>query len=555
MRKSIIIIASCIVTLLLGYTGYRGYQVWKQNHWLVMAKSFAAKADTRNELLCLQQALHLNPRNWEACRLMANLADALHSPGALIWRQRIVDLDPGSLEDRLALAQTAIALKEFAVASNALATVDDSGKNTANYQNVAGVLATSGGQLAAAQTHFTEAIRLDPANPILQMNLAVLRLHGTDTLDQASARIDLKRISLNSTNPAIRSQAQRELVIDSVRHNDLNTALAQVKELVRPTNAAFSDRLLQLGLLEQTKSPEYKSALAACQREAATNPAKLSDMTLWLMQRASATKALTWLQSLPVTTQTNQPAALLAAQCQVQLHDWPNLKTALQKQNWGDLEFMRHTFLARALRELNLSDASASEWVVAQKFASDSKGSLLSLLRLASAWQWNSEAEQILWTVVKRYPEEKWAPPVLLQSLMAGGRTRPLMQLFDILSSRSPDDLEMKNDLAFTALLLGAQELHPYELAQVVYAKSPKNPSYASTYAFSLYLKKQYAQALKIMQQLTPVQLANPSIAGYYGLILKATGDNAKAAIYLRLTAKGQFLPEERKLFEQAERQ
>ena len=88
MRKSIIIIAGCIVALLLGYTGYRGYQVWKQNHWLVMANDFAAKGDIRSEMLCLQQALRLNPQNLEACRLMANLADALHSPGAQIWRQR-----------------------------------------------------------------------------------------------------------------------------------------------------------------------------------------------------------------------------------------------------------------------------------------------------------------------------------------------------------------------------------------------------------------------------------------------------------------------------------
>jgi cytochrome c-type biogenesis protein CcmH/NrfG len=551
MHKTIIVIAGCIVTLLLGYTGYRGYQVWKQNHWLVMARNFAAKGDGRNELLCLQQALRLNPRNLEACRLMANLADAVHLPVALDWRQRIVDLDPNSLTDRVALAQTAMNLKDFAMASNALAAVTDSDKKTAMFQNTAGVLATGMNQLLEAETHFAEAIRLDPANPVPEMNLAVLRLHGTDSLDQAAARIDLKRISLNSTNPAARNQAERELALDAVRHDNLDTALGLVNELVKATNVDFSDRLLQLELLHRTQSPEYKTVLALCEREAAVNATEMSDMANWLTQKASPTQALGWLQSLPMQTQTNQPAALLCAQFRMDLGDWQGLQSSLQAQNWGDLEYMRHALLARALRGLNLSDASTSEWVVALKFASEQKGSLISLLRLAAGWKWNSEAEQTLWIVVNRYPEEKWAPPVLMQTLMAGGRTRPLMQLFGLLSSRSPDDLEMKNNLAFLALLLGAQELNPYKLTQEVYDKSPLNPTYASTYAFSLYLQKQYAQALKVMQRLAPKDLENPSIAGYYGLILKANG-NANSKAYLRLTTNARLLPEEQSLFQQA---
>ena len=110
----------------------------------------------------------------------------------------------------------------------------------------------------------------------------------------------------------------------------------------------------------------------------------------------------------------------------------------------------------------------------------------------------------------------------------------------------------MKNNLAMTALLLDAQELKPYDLAREVYQKSPTNASYVSTYAFSLYLQGKNAEALKVMQTLKPQQLQNPSIAGYYGLILKATGDRARARTYLDWAAKAQLLPEEKKLFDQA---
>jgi hypothetical protein len=54
------------------------------------------------------------------------------------------------------------------------------------------------------------------------------------------------------------------------------------------------------------------------------------------------------------------------------------------------------------------------------------------------------------------------------------------------------------------------------------------------------------------MQQLPPKALEDPSIAGYYGLILQATGDRAKARAYLQWASKAKLLPEEQKLFERA---
>jgi hypothetical protein len=46
--------------------------------------------------------------------------------------------------------------------------------------------------------------------------------------------------------------------------------------------------------------------------------------------------------------------------------------------------------------------------------------------------------------------------------------------------------------------------------------------------------------------------LENPAIAGYYGVILQASGNREKARQYLDLALKSLLLPEERKLFEKA---
>jgi cytochrome c-type biogenesis protein CcmH/NrfG len=552
MRKIIIVLSSCIVLLLLGYTSYRGYQVWKQSHGMAMAKAYYAKADMRNTILSLQQVLNTNPRNIEACRMMAGLTEAARSPAALVWRQRVLELNSKSFEDRLALAQAAIIFQDYPLATNALAGVADADKKTAAYHNIAGSMALVEGKPAEAEAHFSESVRIDPSNPIPQVNLAVVRLHMTNALDMAEARIALQRVILNSTNASLRSQARRELIVDAMRFNDIPAALTISKELSEQTNSVYTDKLLRLDVLMKTQSAEFKPTLASYQREAATDSAKLFDLANWQMNKLSSADALGWLQSLPMQTRTNQPAALLAAQCQLQLGDWHGLQAAIQPQNWSELEFIRHALVARALREQGLTEASTAEWGVALNSANGQKGSLIALFRLAAEWKWNTEAEQLIWIVVNRYPEEKWATATLSQYLMAGHRTRSLMELFSIMYKRTPDDLEIKNNLAMTAMLLGAPELNPYGLAQQVYEKSPKNPSYASTYAFSLYLQKKYADALKVMQQLTPKDLESPSIAGYYGLILKANGNSAEAKAYLNRISRVQLLPEEQALFDQA---
>jgi tetratricopeptide (TPR) repeat protein len=552
MRKIIIVLSCCIILLLLGYSGYRGYQVWKQSHGMAMARAYFAKADARNTILSLQEVLNINPRNIEACRMMAGLTESVRSPSALIWRQRILELDPNSIEDRLSLAQAAIIFQDYLLASNTLAGVVGTDKNTAVYNNIAGTVALVGGQLDEAEAHFSEAIRLDPSNPVPQVNLAVVRLHRTNALDMAEARIALQRVIMSSTNAALCSQARRELVNDAMRFNNIPMALALSKELAEQSNSVFADKLLRLDVLLKTNGDEFKPTLALYQREAAINPAKIFDLANWQINKLSPADALGWLQSLPMQTRTNEPAVLLAAQCQMQIGDWHGLQVAIQHQNWNELEFMRHAFLARALRQQDLTEASTAEWGVALNYASNQKGTLIALFRLAAQWRWNSEAEQVLWTVVNKYPEEKWAAPTLSQALLAWHRTRSLMELFDIMYKRNPDDLDSKNNLAMTAMLLGEQELNPYDMAQEVYEKAPTNPSYASTYAFSLYLQKKYPEALKVMQQLTQKDLENPSTAGYYGLILKANANMAEAKTFLNLSSNGSLLPEEQALFDQA---
>jgi hypothetical protein len=552
MRKTIVILLSCTIVLLLGYSAYRSYELWKQSHWMSLARQFAAAKDGHNEFLCLEQVLLRNPRNIEAARMMADLAQAAGSSSALTWRKKVLDLDPSSLDDRLALAQTAFLVHDYATAASALDGVDAEGRKTAAYLSIAGEMALAANKSAEAQADFTESVRLDPSNPGPQLSLASIELAGTNPLDQAEGRLILQRLSTDSTNIEARLEAKRELTLDALRFKDSSTALSLSKELTDRPDAPFSDKILRLYILKTTQNEQYQPMLASYETQAAEDPQNLSKLALWLMQQRSPGQALSWLQGLPGNVRTNMPAALLAAQCQMLLQDWSGLQKSVSKENWGRLDFTRQAYLARALQQQGLDEASKAQWTTAVSSANGQDGNLIELYRLALAWNWQDDAQEILWTIVNNFPQEKWAQDQLAVQLYAAGGTRPLLKLFSLEVGRNPSDLNAKNDLALAAMLLHEQEMNPYQLAYEAYSADSTNSYYICVYAYSLYLQGKNAEALKIMQQLSPEQLNNNSTAGYYGLILKATGNDAQAQTYLKRAVRGQVLPEERALFQQA---
>jgi hypothetical protein len=535
--------------ILVGFGSSGAYISPRQARLVSQARKYMAKSNTQTALLCLRRALSYNANYVDASRAMAELTEKIRSPAALLWRSRVSELSPKSVPDRFALAQTAMLFRDYLSATNALAGVPKAERNSLEYHNLAGSLAAALHLLAEAETHFAAAARLEPTNPMPQFNLAVVRLQTTNAHNLELARTALR---LLCTNPVVHCQALRELVADSLRSGEKEKSLAYSSELLQQTNALFSDRLLRLDVLRATRSPDFQAALAGAQKEAASEPGKLFEFVTWQQGRGGAAGALAWLQSLPQETQTNQPAALLAADCQAALKQWRALELSLERQNWAELDFVRWAFKSLALRRQELSSSSGIAWQKAFNGTGARKESLVMLLRLTEAWNWVAETEDLLWTIFLKYPGEKWAAVALSRNLLWEGRTRALMALYDEQAKMNPADLSAKNNLAMTALLLEARELRPQDLAREVYRKAPANPAYASTYAYSLHLQKRDAEALRVFAGLKPDQLEDPSVTLYYAVVLQATGNGERARKYFDIATGIKLLPEEQKLLTQA---
>jgi len=107
----------------------------------------------------------------------------------------------------------------------------------------------------------------------------------------------------------------------------------------------------------------------------------------------------------------------------------------------------------------------------------------------------------------------------------------------------------LKNNLAATALLLKTNLTQACQLAAELYAQNTNEPPIVSTYAYALHLQGRDQEGLAALQKLKPPQLEQPSVALYYGVLLRAVGQTNEAARFLALAQiESSLLPEEKQL-------
>ena len=151
--------------------------------------------------------------------------------------------------------------------------------------------------------------------------------------------------------------------------------------------------------------------------------------------------------------------------------------------------------------------------MAAQKEASVRPQSLLVLARTVAAWGWEAETVDLLWILAKSDETKLEALQTLYQHYAKLGDTTGLYRTLLRLVEALPNDLSLQNNLAQVSLLLGADVERARKLAAEIKAKEPSNGAYVSTYAFSLYAKGDVKGAAQAMDQLSPDQLRDPSVA------------------------------------------
>ena len=543
------VFGSLALIVLLSWGGCQAYKTTQERRLVRRAADYLKSGDLKAAALSTRRAVQINPESADAARMMATIAEKSGGRSRLEWRQKVVQLEPGSSADLIALASSAVQLNEIKIAENALASVKESDRQTSDYHAAAARLAEGQGDMARARHSWMKAVELSPDNKSFQLQWARLRIASGE---QEEREAGLALLGALRTDPEQRAAASRLLIVDGIRTGDATKVRAWAQELRDYPEATFRDRALFLEVLRWLKDPQFVSYLTEIENEAVKDPATLGMLLGWMNANAMSLMAIDFAKTLPAALTTKWPVSFELASAHARLADWAEVEAVTTSGSWGKFDFLRRAFLARALRATDRLTAAEQEWAHATKEASKQAEGLLSLAQTAGEWGWGDEFTELLWAVTKFPAKQAEALSALYNHYSKSKDTLGLYRVFLRMVEQRPDDPNLENNLAQSSLLLGIDVGRAAKLAAAAHTKNPKNPVFVSTYAFSLYTMGDATAALQAMNTLSEEQLREPSISAYYGVFLAHAGDQARARTFLDLGEKASLLPEEKALLEQA---
>jgi cytochrome c-type biogenesis protein CcmH/NrfG len=542
-----------VIVLLVGggILGHREYRNWQQRRLIAEADALVHQGDYKRASLGARRVLQINPDNAEACRIMARISEKAGLRSALEWRRRIMDLGAATQSDLIALARDGVRFDDRAITDLAMSRLPESAKTTAEYHVLLADIAQAQRNGVEMERELSEAQRLDPSNKDYAMRLAALRLVANDRSVRAKGRETLAELQ---KDPATRRDATRYLAEDAIQAGDFETGLALARELESLPGKSFLDRLVLLSALQAARDPGFAAFLEELQTTATEEPERVAALMTWMNLHKMAREAIVWGTKLPPAIMGGKLVQIALSDAYVTVADWPGLQRLVKAGNWGNVDFIRNALAARAWREMGNDAESAAQWNEAVRKVTANSRYILTLVETVQKWGWRGETIELLWLAAKDPVKGDEALRTLYRYFASIGDTQNLYRVLLHRAGDRPDDRDVQNNLAQLSLLLNLNADRGQKVARELYEKEPANAAYASTYAFSLYSQGEPKKALKVMEALTDQQLREPSIAAYYGIILAAAGEHARAREFLDLGEKASLLTEEKALLEKARR-
>ena len=529
--------------------GHRFYVRWQEHKLMRQAHVAFDKNDLRWAAMAAQRAYLVEPKSADACRTLAAIAEKQNSPEAIDWRRRVVALNSNSMPDQIALVESALHFEQTAIAAEALAQIPAAQQNDARYHAAAAHVALTKSDLAAAEQHLEAAVRLAPNDPARQLELAEFQLRSDDRSKREAGRALAERLK---NDPKVRLDALRVLISDAGRWRHDSTSIELARELDGLSDATFGDRLAALGILRYLNDPALTASLTRLEAESIQSTDKAVKLINWMKGHGLALLAIDWSKELPPEMLESIPLRFALADAYVRLRDWSALKVLLQQGSWDEAEPIRRALQAKIACETGDNIGFEKNWVAAVGAAGGDSASLNLLQTIAFQWNWPAKATAVLWMLAENRDAQRDALQALYRYYAAQRDTTGLYRTLSRLVAVLPHDPAVRNNFAQISLLLKAETSRARGIAQDLYKAHPHDAAFASTYAFALLQSGDVKGALKIMSQLTPEQLHDPSVAAYFGILLTAAGEDETAAEYFDLATKAKLLPEEEEMVAQA---
>jgi tetratricopeptide (TPR) repeat protein len=537
---------------LLAFGGVCTYSVVHRRHLAKQLELFVAKGDFQSAVLVARRLLVQDENNLTACRAMAEMAEKTGRPEAVLWRKKIAQASPNVAADQIALARAALRFGHADLAEAVLKALPENARGSVQYHQVAGAEALARKQMASAENHFSEAVRLAPDDPHLALNLAIIQLTSSDSAVVESAR---KSVVQLAENAAVRSESLRTLTTDALANHNKAQAQKWATQLNAESGSSFADSFLYFQAVEGTDAAP--AALEQLRAKAAASPRETAELITWLNRQGLGQVALHWASTLPAQITNAHPVPLAVAESYSFLQDWNGLRDFVEGKNWGEVDALRLAVQSHALHRLGPADRPSMQaqtvWASALQAAQNRPEQLLAIAQLAEGWGYHAEAEEAWWKLANSSERGKTALAALQRLYKTKQDTHGLLRVAKRALELNPNDLVAANNCANLGLLLNSDST-ARRLATKLHSEHPTNGVFAATYAFALHTEGKSAEGLRVMESLKEEELRDPTIAAYYVVMLVDSGNLERARSFLANAERASLLPEERQLLSSAAR-
>lgn len=529
------------------------YHRWKQQRALRQAQAFIAKGDAPDAQVALQVAFQAVPGSPDAYRVAADMLEQIGAPQALRLREDVVQMLPSSVNDRLALANCALHFRDFNAARDALAglTPDQAAQPLALGLALTFALDTENRPVADALLNRLR--KLNPDNDDFKVAQAMLHLRHPNAAISGAARRDLEELA---SNPRYELRVRRELMADAVLRRDYPQAERWAALIVADPRSTLSDHLHQANLELLIDHRSFAEIYAQLSPLASSSAANAAEFVRWLLIQERAKDAAGWIAKL--TPEMRGVPAVLDSQAEVSasLRDWDKLSAELIGGAWGPIsaDTVRLAMSAHLIGTRNNISLQHQVWEEVLQSAGRSLSALIALNRLCGVWGFSEEGERTLWSIAKYFPDQSWATEALFTIYHTRGDTANLRAVVALMLEANPTVPRMRHDWALLTLLTEPTDTwdKPKEMLAELYRQDPTDPFNATGYAFALAQSGKAAEALAIVEQMTPDQRQFsprfPYLAYIYGVNRRRS-----EVEQLATQARGLLmLPEERRLFTEA---
>lgn len=521
------------------------YRHWTQNMHARHAAENFEKKDYERAILDGRSALDLDPLDVESNRIIAKSFEAQGSTDAIAWRARLNVIRPGDVENAIAWAHDALKAGAIETAEDALAVLKPADRNSATCHDIAAQIAMARTDAVKAESHWSEAVRLDPRSDDYRLKLATVQVRSRSSDVRASATKTLESLG---EIPQHRLTVLRALIEDAMNHQEFPRARELADRLVATPGTGFTERLGRLAVLRGQDAPDAPKYLEQLRDESLQNPEQLSALLRWMNQNGLPLLVADWMPALPQALASQPPVCLVVADAYGRDRDWPKLRAFVETASWKDFDHVRLAHLAHALENFGNIVAAETTWGRALAECHEKPERLAMLVRLAQAWRWDARAEITL----RKLSADERTPLWMLDALwtIAGksGDSAELHRLSRLIVKARPKNPMARNNFIRLSLLRRLDEGATHQLAAELFNERPTDIACAATYGLSLFLQDKVFDAVEVMQTFPAAQLREPEAALYYGIFLHASGDFAKAAEFLALAPGTTLLREEEDL-------